>query len=716
METKELIQAVMASPLVSEDKTLSFSDFATIIPDLSLADIQETEAGLVENGIKFVFSPMPKQSEIANLAHTVRRPLNDECLLALRHPDESIVAEAKDRLTVLNEHLVYNCAKKHLRRPDRDDIIAAGLLGMSKAIQRYQFDKVSIPKEDMEDVNVEDAKETDKLKAPPAKRAQFGSYAVWWINKEITIYLKNNSYDYSLGAGQKDANPVLAKICAEIDNENHEANFAAEYCSAHGISIQEYIRITKDEIKSLEAEIKKYPSDQHKDKYIEDKAGAELSKLKASLAEETKAVDDCNNKIAELFAKIPDVQKMTADEAAQSDALADEIIEHSNKATALTNSIADLTEKTGREFDALSVRLTEAQSRLQALKRIEQTGFEIPKSYEEVSRRFSERTNGRKLSVDCFETYMSLTSSSFVSLNQEQANTASSTRDDKATTLSDIIASGEDLQAQVEKSDEKKHQASAIRHIMNGFGTQSDSVKPVDAEMIYAYWIKKGYLQSHPELCKLLGIKTVRDVSKLIIENIQRYAVGQYDPDETPIDFDAEDMLNCHYLIAGRHGETRPRPAKDGTIIRTETVEIAADMEAFKEIFQSLSPVNKIALIQKLTDYYPADILQIAEPCFEIRETAFVSEPSRLNGDSEREISNDDIGQSAGGLKRGSIGTKLAAAEARVQSLVEEAGDGPIKFSKNEAELADDCYAKLDARAKAKGSKKKSQTGPGVAD
>ena len=113
METKELIQAVMASPLVSEDKTLSFSDFATIIPDLSLADIQETEAGLVENGIKFVFSPMPKQSEIANLAHAVRRPLNDECLLALRHPDESIVAEAKDRLTVLNEHLVYNCAKKY---------------------------------------------------------------------------------------------------------------------------------------------------------------------------------------------------------------------------------------------------------------------------------------------------------------------------------------------------------------------------------------------------------------------------------------------------------------------------------------------------------------------------------------------------------------------------------------------------------------------------
>ncbi len=184
MDTNAIISDLA---LKAKNSVVSYSELASIVADLDLETLKEVEVGLNNRGLSFVVPEPPENYKKEDLPG-----LNLMYLAAFQNSDKGIRDDAMDCLSRLNLPLVYKHANKYYSKPYYDDLVGAGNMGLVEAIRNYKF----------------------------GTGGSFKATADIWIIKEINIWLKQNTHEYTIDPGQLDTNPVLVKIIADMKNEN----------------------------------------------------------------------------------------------------------------------------------------------------------------------------------------------------------------------------------------------------------------------------------------------------------------------------------------------------------------------------------------------------------------------------------------------------------------------------------------------------------------
>lgn len=297
-------------------------------------------------------------------------------------------------------------------------------------------------------------------------------------------------------------------------------------------------------------------------------------------------------------------------------------------------------------------------------------------TYEEVKRRFENRNKDNKtkrtLTPEAFKVFMSMRSNQIVSLDDTIGNVDSG---DKNLTIAEVTGSGEDLEALEEAVFERNEQTKKLRLAMNAIEDDGAFV-PTDGSAVAATWLKYNWIAQNPRYVKALGLKTAEEVGALIILKLGKLSSIQdvqnlkaSDAYKEAKTFTSQELVNIHYMIAGCHGETRTRFDSKGNPVRKVTEEIHGNINAFKELVQSLPTEEKIKLVQGLTDSYPADILVIAE-YFGVGVSGYVAAAPKSAMGENRQVSDEDIGASLGDMSRAAVGNKVKKATQQIQNAI----------------------------------------------
>lgn len=211
MDTNTVIQELLDK---AHDSVLSYSDYAPIVIGFDLTTLREVEAGLIDRGIKFDIQDISEDTANEDTAYRY----NDMYVVALQSTDESVRELAKKNLILNNKRLVYRLAKPYKSTLDQhmfEDLTGAGIIGLCRSVDKYDFDKKSV----------------------------FNAHAETWIRKEITIWLKDNTYMFTIPAGQKDINPVLDRIIKDLRTKDPNVEITYDLVKK---SFSEYTKTDKN--------------------------------------------------------------------------------------------------------------------------------------------------------------------------------------------------------------------------------------------------------------------------------------------------------------------------------------------------------------------------------------------------------------------------------------------------------------------------------------
>lgn len=200
------------------------------------------------------------------------------------HGDE----QAKKELIEGNLRFVISVAKQYnVSTVDFDDLVNEGNIGLQEAIERFD----------------------------PDKGVRFISYAVWWIRRNIIMFLNENSRSVKLPLNRitdifkvDEAKDILAQRLSREPTVAEIKNYVAEHYNMNGDDVEKAIKNNEMKDESLEKPVKQGGDDDAEKTFLE-----VIPNSNADDPENRVKEDDEDEVLGHIFSKLDRLERQVID-------------------------------------------------------------------------------------------------------------------------------------------------------------------------------------------------------------------------------------------------------------------------------------------------------------------------------------------------------------------------------------------------------------------